>query len=48
MVQDESSRLEPLTITCGGEQALPVFSFEEEAWMFHRLAALGSRWRVRL
>jgi hypothetical protein len=47
IVQDENDRLEPLTVTCAGEQALPVFSFEEEAEIFHRLAALGSRWRAR-
>lgn len=47
IVQGGDGRLRPLTISCGGEQALPVFSFEEEAEMFHRLAALGSRWRVR-
>jgi hypothetical protein len=45
--QDVDGRLEPLTIACGGEQALPVFSFEEEAEMFYRLAGLESLWRVR-
>ena len=48
IVRDESDLQEPLTISCGGEKALPVFSFEEEAEMFHRLAGLSSRWRVRL
>lgn len=31
----------------GGEKALPVFSFREEAELFHGLGALGRGWQVR-
>lgn len=43
------SRLEVLTIGSGDDEALPVFSFEEEAQMFLRLQAgtLAGRWKVR-
>lgn len=47
IVHDGDGPLEPLTIACSGQQALPVFSFAEEAEMFCRLAAFGGRWRVR-
>jgi hypothetical protein len=47
IAQDGDGRLEPLTVTCGAQRALPVFSFEAEAEMFRRLAGLVSRWRVR-
>ncbi len=30
-----------------GEKALPVFSFREEAEMFHELGALGRGWQVK-
>ena len=33
-------------LACGGE-ALPVFSFEDEANVFLRLGALGDDWRAR-
>ncbi|MCA1728993.1 MAG: hypothetical protein LC751_06180 [Actinobacteria bacterium] len=41
-------RLEVLTTNLGGNwEALPVFSFEEEAEMFLRLGARGAGWRAR-
>ena len=41
--------MEVLKITLtSGEEALPVFSFEDEARMFLRLEALGNTWRVRV
>ena len=41
--------MEVLTIESGGEQALPVFSFEEEAELFVRLGAsfAGGGWLAR-
>ncbi len=48
IVKYESSSIGVLTANLtGGEEALPVFSFEEEAGMFFEHRALGSRWRVR-
>jgi hypothetical protein len=41
--------MEVLRITlASGEEALPVFSFEDEAKMFLKLGALGGGWRVRV
>ena len=41
-------RLEVLTTNLGGNwEALPVFSFEEEAEMFLRLGAWGAGWHTR-
>lgn len=39
-------RTEVLTISVGGEEALPVFSFEEEARLFWLFEDLGSDWKV--
>lgn len=48
IVKYEVSRMDVLTShLVGGEEALPVFSFEEEAGMFFEHRALGTRWRVR-
>ena len=41
--------MEVLRITlASGEEALAVFSFEDEARMFLKLGALGGGWRVRV
>lgn len=48
IVKYESNRIDMLTTNfIGGEEALPVFSFEEEAGLFLGYRALRSRWRVR-
>lgn len=47
IVQDQSDRVEVLTIECGGEQALPLFSFAEEAELFLGLGGVGDGWWVR-
>ncbi|MDP9456803.1 MAG: hypothetical protein M3Q60_13740 [Actinomycetota bacterium] len=38
---------EVLTVEVGGEKALPVFSFEEEAGLFLLFGDAGPGWRVR-
>lgn len=43
----DSDRTEVLTVDIGGEEALPVFSFEEEARLFWIFEALGAEWQVR-
>ena len=44
----EAGRVRVLTTECArGETALPVFSFEDEARMFRRLAVPYDGWRVR-
>lgn len=49
IVKDEARRMDVLTSRLApGEEALQVFSFEEEARMFLELGALGSDWRVRV
>ena len=47
IVKDRSNRVEVLTIECGGEQALPVFSFAEEAELFLGLGGVEPGWWVR-
>lgn len=47
IARDRNGRVEVLTIECGGEQALPVFSFEEEAELFLGLGGVGHGWWVR-
>jgi hypothetical protein len=48
IVKGEAGLLEVLRITlASGEEALPVFSFEDEAGMFLELGALDG-WRVRV
>ena len=42
----EGGRTEVLTINVGGEEALPVFSFEEEARLFWIFEDLGTDWKV--
>ncbi len=49
IVEDEAGRVDVLTTSLAtGEEALPVFSFEDEARMFLELGALGADWRVRV
>jgi hypothetical protein len=48
VVRDGNSSLEVLTTSIGTNgEALPVFSFEEEAKLFLRYAVLETGWRVR-
>ena len=48
IVKYEVSRMDVLTAhLVGGEEVLPVFSFEEEAGMFFEHRALGDQWQVR-
>ncbi len=47
IAKDQSDRVEALTIELGGERALPVFSFEEEAELFLELGGVGQGWWVR-
>lgn len=48
IVKDEPGRIDVLTTNlAAGEEALPVFSFEDEARVFCELGALGNGWRVR-
>src|SRR5215204_1005003 len=48
VVKNENGPLEVLTTNLsGGEEALPVFSHEEEAEMFLYLGGLGDGWRAR-
>ena len=48
-MKDEARRMDVLTSRlASGEEALQVFSFEEEARMFLELGALGGDWRVRV
>ena len=48
IARNENCRIEVLTIDLDeGEEALPVFSFEEEAQMYLGVEASGEGWRVR-
>ena len=47
IAKDQSGRVEVLTIECGGERALPVFSFEEEAELFLELGGVEDGWWAR-
>lgn len=47
IVKNERERTEMLTIERGGWDALPVFSFREEAEMFLSLGTLGAVWSIR-
>lgn len=48
ITKNENGRVEVLTIClAGGEEALPVFSYEEEAQMFVSLGGAGDGWQVR-
>ena len=43
----ENGRMEALTVDGGGDEALPVFSHEEEAELFLCLGGIGGGWRAR-
>lgn len=48
IVRNQHLRMQLLTICLsGGEEALPIFSHEEEAQMFLGLGELGGNWRAR-
>lgn len=47
IVRGEGDEIERLVMDAGGEPALPVFSYEEEAEMYLRLANPGTEWRIR-
>ena len=47
VVKVEPYPMEILTFSCGGDEALPVFSHEEEAELFLCLGGIGEGWRVR-
>jgi len=48
IAKDGNRQLEPLCVQAGAAKVLPVFSFEEEAEMFLRLAGYeGDGWQVR-
>jgi hypothetical protein len=44
---DGPCSMEILTVYCGGDEAMPVFSHEEEAELFLGLGGVGDGWRVR-
>src|SRR4051794_12281076 len=41
------SQTEALTLTYGGSEVLPVFSFREEAEMYLLMEILGGDWQIR-
>lgn len=43
----ERNQTEVLTLDVGGEEAVPVFSFEEEAQLFWLFEALDTEWHIR-
>jgi hypothetical protein len=47
VAKDGTCPMEILTMDCGGDEALPVFSHEEEAELFLGLGGVGDGWRVR-
>ena len=48
VAKDGNYPTEILTVDCGGgDEALPVFSHEEEAELFLNLGVVGDGWRVR-
>lgn len=48
IAKNENCRIEVLTVGLAeGEEALPVFSFEEEAQMYLGFEASGDGWRIR-
>lgn len=47
IAKNKNGGTEMLTIERGGEEALPVFSFEEEAGMFLSLGASEAGWSLR-
>ena len=47
VAKDGPCSMEILTVDRGGDEALPVFSHEEEAELFLGLGGVGDGWRVR-
>ena len=47
VARDGSCSVETLTVDCGGDKALPIFSHEEEAELFLDLGGAGDGWRTR-
>ncbi len=47
VAKDGTSPIVTLTLDCGGYEALPVFSHEEEAELFLCLGGIGEGWRAR-
>jgi hypothetical protein len=47
VAKDRNHPVEMLTVECGGGEALPVFSHEEEAELFLNLGGAGDGWRAR-
>ena len=47
VAKDGTSPMEILTVDCGDDEALPVFSHVEEAELFLALGGVGDGWRVR-
>ena len=48
IAKNENGRIEVLTaLLADGEEALPIFSYEQEAELFLGFQAAGSGWRVR-
>lgn len=47
VAKDGNCPVEVFTVDCGGDEALPVFSHEEEAELFLGLGGAGDGWRVR-
>ena len=43
----KDSQTEALTLTYGGSEVLPVFSFREEAEMYLLMEMLGGDWQIR-
>jgi|SRR5215208_150048 hypothetical protein len=47
LAMHSDSQREVLTLTHGGSEVLPVFSFREEAEMYLLMERLGSDWQIR-
>jgi hypothetical protein len=47
LARHSDSRRVVLTLTRGGSEVLPVFSFREEAEMYLLMERLGSDWQIR-
>jgi hypothetical protein len=47
LARHRDSQTEVLTLTHGGAEMLPVFSFREEAEMYLRSEILGGDWQIR-
>jgi hypothetical protein len=47
LARHSDSQREVLTLTHGGSEVLPVFSFREEAEMYLLMERLGSDWQIR-